>query len=188
MSTGTGVSVIVDLFEKTITYTVNVLFQLGYRIEGGRGLSGGGYMFRFHTVLERGFTTWLSEGTLLFIRFELYDPKSGQAYEVVQVNLTYLEDPIERVVKVPIEQLESLMKKLSKLPSDAKFNVIVKTAPGASEVPGWSRSAFKELMGGISEEIEVGDEDHGFGHVKGKVVYTISNWEKQQNQLNEVDR
>jgi hypothetical protein len=122
----------------------------------------------------------VAEQTLLFVRFELYDPKSNKAYEVVQVDLTYLADPIEKVVRPPIEQLEGLMRSLKKLPSDAKFNVIVKTAPGASDVPGWSRAAFKELIGGVSEEIEVGDEEHGFGHVTGKVVYTISNWSKEQ--------
>jgi hypothetical protein len=50
MSTGTSVTVSVNILEKAITYTVNVLFQLGYRIEGGRGLSGGGYMSRLHDV------------------------------------------------------------------------------------------------------------------------------------------
>ena len=189
MSTGTSVKVTVNLLEKAITYTVNVLFQLGHRIEGGRGLSGGGYMSRSHSHLERGFTTWVSEQTLLFVRFELYSSQSNKAYEYVQVNLTYLADPIERVVRAPIEQLEGIMKKLRKLPSDAKFNVIVKTAPGASEVPGWSRAEFKPLIGPVAEEIEVGDEEHGFGHITGKVVYTISNWsEDQQDQHNEVIR
>ena len=180
MSTGTSVTVGVNLLEKAITYTVNVLFQLGYRLEGGRGLSGGGYMSRLHDVLERGFTTWVAEQKLLFVRFELYSSQSNKAYEYVQVDLTYLADPIERVVKAPVEQLEGIMKKLKTLPSDAKFNVIVKTAPGASDVPGWSRAEFKELIGGVAEEIVVGDEEHGFGHVTGKVVYTISNWSNEQ--------
>jgi hypothetical protein len=35
MSTGTGVQVVVDLFEKTINFTVNILLQLAYRVEGG---------------------------------------------------------------------------------------------------------------------------------------------------------
>jgi hypothetical protein len=44
-------------------------------------------------------------------------------------------------------------------------------------------------MGGVSEEIEVGDEEHGFGHVMGRVVYTLSNWGgKQQDQNNGVNK
>ena len=77
-------------------------------------------------------------------------------------------------------------KPLKKLPKDAKFSIIVKNAPGASEVPGWVPSKFKSHIGGVSQEIEVGDEDHGFGHIKGRVVYRISNWEKQLDQPNEV--
>jgi hypothetical protein len=188
MSTGTGVQVIVDLLEKTVNYTVNILFQLAYRIEGGRGLSGAGYMSRLHEVIERGFRAWISEQKLLFVRFQLYDPTSNKAYEIAQVNLTYTADPTEKAVKPPIEQLEAVMKELNKLPPDAKFSVIVQNAPGASEVPGWQPSEFKELMGGVAEEIEVGDEEHGFGHVAGRVVYTISNWgEKQHDQHNGVN-
>jgi hypothetical protein len=189
MSTGVGVQVMVDLLEKTVTYNVNILLQLAYRIEGGRGLSGAGYMSRLHETIERGFRTWISEQKLLMVRFELYNPASNEAYEVAQVDLTYTAEPTEKVVKPPIEQLETLMKKLTKLPADATFNVIVRNAPGASEVPGWTPSAFKELMGGVSEEIEVGNEEHGFGHVWGKVVYLISNGaRKQQDQHNGVNK
>jgi hypothetical protein len=64
MSTGTGVQVMVDLLEKTVNYTVNILLQLAYRIEGGRGLSDAGYMSRLHETIERGFRTWVSEQKL----------------------------------------------------------------------------------------------------------------------------
>jgi hypothetical protein len=176
MSTGAGVQVKVDLLEKAVNYTVNILLQLAYRVEGGRGLSGAGYMSRLHEIIERGFRTWVSEQKLIFVRFEIYDPTSNQAYEVIQANLTYIDDPREKAVKPPIDQLEKLMKRLKKLPSDAKFGVIVQNAPSASDVPGWQPSAFKELIGGLSEEIEVGDEEHGFGHVLGKIIYRIGNW------------
>src|SRR5688500_13705775 len=80
MSTGTGVQVMVDLLEKTVNYTVNILLQLAYRVEGGRGLSGAGYMSQLHETIERGFRTWVSEQKLLFVRFQLYDPTSNEAY------------------------------------------------------------------------------------------------------------
>ena len=188
MSTGTGVQVVVNLFEKTINFTVNILLQLAYRVEGGRGLSTEGYMSNRHESIERGFRTWVTEQKLLFVRFQIYDPKSNEAYEIVQVDLKYLDDPIEKVVKPPVDPLEALMKQLKKLPSDAKFSVIVRNEEGASEVPGWSPAKFKDLIGGVSKEIVVGDEEHGFGHVTGRVVYTISNWEKQLDQHNEVNR
>jgi hypothetical protein len=43
---------------------------------------------------------------------------------------------------------------------------------------------LRDLKGGVAEEIEVGEE-YGFGHMKGKVVYTIGNWDgHQQDQHN----
>ncbi len=183
MSTGTALKVTVNLLEKAVNYTVNILMQLGYRIESGRGLSGAGYMSGEHEVIERGFRTWITEQKLLRVRFQIYDPKTDKAYEVVEANLTYTADSREKVVKPPIEQLEAAMKKLQKLPSDAKFGVIVQCAPGYSEVPGWTTGEFKELMGGLSEEIEVGTEAHGFGPIWGRIIYRIGNWGgKQQDQ------
>jgi hypothetical protein len=183
MTTGAGVKVVVDLLQKEITYTVNILLQMAYRIESGRGLSGEGYMSRTHEIIERGFRTWVTEQKLQSVHFEIYDPQSDKAYEVGNVYLTYIADPVEQVVKPPIEQLESLFTKLKKLPPGAQFRVVVHNAPGYSEVPGWYLTTLKDLMGGVAEEIEVGDEKHGFGRMWGKVVYTIGNWGgKQQDQ------
>ena len=115
------------------------------------------------------------------VTYELFDPQLDAAYEHGKVSLTYTADPNEKVVKPPIEQLESLFQKLEKLPSGAKFRVVVHTAPGASDVPGWQPTQLRELKGGVAQAIEVGDEEYGFGRIKGKVVYTIGNWSGQQH-------
>jgi hypothetical protein len=135
-------------------------------------------MSRTHQIIENGFRAWLAEEKLLDVRFEIFDPHSDKAYEVCVVALEYVADPNEDdanvVKKPPIEQLEALCTRLPQLPEDAKFRVMVHTAPGASEVEGWYPTVGKELMGGVKEDIEVGG-GHGFAHIKGKTRYLISN-------------
>jgi hypothetical protein len=167
-----------NLVEKSVTYMANTLLQMGYRIEHGR-VPGSRYMSRTHQIILIGFTTWLAEEKLLDITFEIYDPQSDKAYEVGVVEMEYLADPNEEnVVKPPIEQLEALFTRLQKLPDGAQFRVVVNTAPGASEVEGWYPTTLKELMGGVKEDIDVGDS-HGFGPIKGKTRYRISNWDEK---------
>jgi hypothetical protein len=171
----------VNLLEKAVTFMANILLQMGYRISHWR-VPGSRYMSRTHQILEDGFRTWLTEGTLLDVNFEIYDPLTDKAYEVGVVELEYLADPNEDeenvVKKPPIDQLEGLFTRLQTLPEGAKFRVVVNTAPGASEVEGWYPTVLKEFMGGVKEDIEVGD-GHGFGHIKGKTRYLISNWGEQ---------
>jgi hypothetical protein len=176
MST-TMIKLEVNILQKSFTYMTNTLLQIGYRIEHGRGLTGG-YMTRLHEVIERGFRTWLTEEKLQIVHFEIFDRSSDKAYEVGKVSLEYTADPTEEdlvVKKPPLEELETLFKRLRQLPPGAQFRVVATTAPGASKVEGWEPTRLRELLGGVSEEIEIGD-GHGFGNVRGRTRYLIGNY------------
>jgi hypothetical protein len=165
-----------------VIYMANSLLQIGYRIEHGRGLSGDGYISRHHEILERGFRTWLAEQKLLSVHVEIFDPESDLAYEVGKVLLEYSTNPREEAVKPPIEQLEEILARLESLPPGAKLRVVAMRAAGASIVPGWQPATLKALIGGVSEELDVGDGPHGFGHIVGKIRYVIGKWGKPKEE------
>jgi hypothetical protein len=167
--------------QKEINYMVNILLQMMYRIEYGRGLSKAGYMARTHEIIERGLRTWLTEQKLQTVFIEIYDPTADKSYERGEVTITYTADPTEKVVKPPVEKLEKLFKKLKKLPPGAQFRIVVNNAPGYSEVPGWYSTTLKDFMGGVAEEIEVDDEAHGYGRLWGRLVLKIGNWDGNQH-------
>jgi hypothetical protein len=180
MSTTTIVKVGVNLFEKAMVYMVNCLMQIGFRIEHGR-VQGGHYMTDLMEIIERGLRVWLTEQKLLKVIFELSPPASEEAYERCTVEISYITDPTEEVLKPPIEQLEDLMSRLAKLPADAQFGLLVTLAPGYTEVPGWGPpTTLKELMGGVKEEYAVGTDGYGYGPIKGTIVYTVANWQAGQ--------
>ena len=161
----------------TAVYMTNSLIQIGFRIEAGRGLSG--YMTENQAVIERGLQTWVGEQKLLSLHFELFDPTGDKAYEVFTVEINYLTDPHEEVVKPPIEQLEDVLKKLRQLPPGARFRVVAMRAPGFTPVDGWYPTNLRELKGGVAEQVEVGDKDFGYGLAMGKITYTRGNWDGQ---------
>jgi len=124
--------------------------------------------------IERGIQTWLGEQKLLSAHYEIYDPETDKAYERCQIDLTYIIDAREEVVKPPIEELDALLRKLPKLPPGAKLRIVVTKAPGASEVEGWYPTTLRPFVGGSTEDITVGDNAHGFGHIWGRVVYKVA--------------
>jgi hypothetical protein len=164
----------------------NCLIQIGFRIENGRGL--GGYMCQNLECIERGFKTWLGEQKLLSAHYEIYDPSTDKAYERCQIDLHYITDANEQVVKPPIEQLETLLKTLDRLPPGAQLRVVAMRAPGASIVEGWYPTELKPFFGGSSEDIHVGDTDHGFGHIWGRICYRVGKWRgHQQNETQGIN-
>src|SRR5437773_629163 len=87
MTTTTKLKIGVELLEKSTIYTSNIVTQIGYRIENGRGLRG--YMQANQEWIERGIQTWLGEQKLLSAHYEIYDPETDKAYERCQIDLTY---------------------------------------------------------------------------------------------------
>ena len=172
MTTTTTLKIGVNLLEKSTIYTTNCITQIGYRIENGRGL--GGYVREHQAWMEKGVGTWLGEQKLLSAHYEIYDPATDKAYERCQIDLSYITDAREQVGKPPIEQLDTLLKKLPKLPPGAKIRFVVDKAPGASHVDGWYPTELKPFIGGSSQDIAVGDREHGFGHIWSKMVYKVS--------------
>jgi len=182
MTTTTKLNINVDLFQKSTIYTSNGITQIGYRIENGRGLQG--YMVRNQEWIERGIQTWLGEQKLLSAHYEIYDPATDKAYERCQIDVRYINDAIEKAENPPIEELDRLLRKLPKLPPGAKLRIVVFKAPNSSEVEGWYSTTLKPFDGGESEDITVGDAEHGFGHIWSRIVYKVA---KKQYETQAID-
>jgi hypothetical protein len=175
MSTTTTVRIGVDLLTQSAVFAVNCIVPMGFRVEAAR-VKGGRFMVDYAEEIERALRIWAREMKLEKVTFELYSPQTDTAYEDCVVELSYDADPNRGVVKPPLEQLDEVMGKLEKLPSDAQFRLVVTVAPGATEVPGWEPTALRDLAGGLKEEHKIGTDAHGFGQITGRIVYRESNW------------
>jgi hypothetical protein len=176
MGTTATVKLGVDLLSQATVYAVNCVLQLAFRVEHHR-VSGGRYMIENADEIEKALRIWLREMTLEKVTLELYSPLTETAYEECVVTLSYEADPQKtEVTRPPVAQLEELLSKLEKLPSDAAFRFVVTVAPGATEVEGWCPTALRPLAGGVKAEHQVGSGPYGYGQIGGTIVYRESNW------------
>jgi hypothetical protein len=176
-TTTTSVKMKVNLFERAAVYQVNSLLQLLFRTEHFR-IQGGHFMTDYLEIIERGLKTWLTEQTLERVYCEIYSPHKGTAYERLEAVIDYVDNPTEEVVKAPVGELEELMGKLAKLPADATLRVLVSVKEGHTVVEGWGfPDRLKDFEGGVKEEHQIGKEEgHGYGPVKSRMTYYVSNW------------
>jgi hypothetical protein len=61
--------------------------------------------------------------------------------------------------------------------------VVIK-APGASHVDGWYPTELKPFIGGSCQDIEVGDSEHGFGHIWSRMVYKVGKNKNETHAFN----
>jgi hypothetical protein len=165
------VEVSVNVMEKSVTYMANTVFQLGYRIAKGRGLSPE-YITRSRDILERGFFTWLAEQTLLSLHFEIISPEGAKALERWDVSFAYSASPNLEVRKPPVDEVERVCAKLRSLPPGTYYRVLVTTKPGASKVEGWNDASFLPFTQAKEQDLS----GWGYGHIGAKLMYREGTW------------
>jgi hypothetical protein len=178
MGTTTSLKVGLDLLTQSAVFASNNVIAMGFRVEHHR-VSGGRYMIDNADEIEPAIKTWLREMKLERVTYELYSRETNTAYEDCIIELDYLADPQLEVTRPPLAQLEELLAKLEKLPSDAQFRMVVDLSPGATEIPGWVHTQLRDLAGGLKAEHQIGEGPYGYGKIGGRIIYTEANWKAQ---------
>ncbi|HXE74702.1 MAG TPA: hypothetical protein VNN18_03555 [Candidatus Xenobia bacterium] len=160
------VSVDVDILQRSVTYTVNTVFQTMFKVVGGRGLPSD-YLIERRKVIEDGLFTWLTEQALFSLHVEVFKRGENKCIERWDFEFVYRAEPDEKVGRPPLEELEQFMSKLKSLPAGAQYGLLANLKAGYTEVPGWSP---RELM-----ELEATDEQRlnawGYGNIGTTLIY-----------------
>jgi hypothetical protein len=151
--------VIINTMTKTSNFVVNSVFLTLFRIANGRDLSPT-YLSERRQVIEEGIFTWISEQTLETLILEVYLMGTDQGLERYEFKFHYVADPDMEVRHTPIKQIETFLSTLKQLPSEATYQVLVTLKTGATQIPGWPPSKFKQIN--IKREENLGN--FGFGH------------------------
>jgi hypothetical protein len=159
-------NVTVNTIERSVTYTVNTVFQLVFRIANARGLKPD-YVLRNREIIENGLFTWTSEQSLQEIFLEVYLPGDREAIERWDFQIHYQASASNEVTPPALEQLAQFCSKLEKLPARAEYCVVVQTSPGATDVPGWHPTKLRELHDNASTKLE----GWGYGNVRVGFTY-----------------
>lgn len=158
--------VAVNVTERSVTYIANTVFQMLFRIANGRGLSPR-YITENREVIENGLFTWLAEQSLQRACLEVYLPRARHALEQWEFEFSYVSDSVAGAEQPPIAELAELCARLKALPRRARYRVVVQTAPGATEVPGWEPTNLRSVGGSQSHELQA----WGYGNIFAKVTF-----------------
>jgi hypothetical protein len=134
----------VNVTERSVTYMTNAVFQLFFRILRSRGL-GPEYLLSNREVIDSGLFTWLSEQTLLKAFLEVYMPGRDEALERWDFTFDYSSRVRGDPAPPPVAEVEALCARIASLPRRAAYRVVVRTAPGATRVPGWAPTRLRLL-------------------------------------------
>ena len=117
--------------------------------------------------LEEVVYTWLHEGTLRGVLFEVSQPGNTNALEDWDVSITYRDTPDSEVKRAPTVELKRFCETLKSLPPGARYNIIMRLAPGAKEIAGWVPATKKHL----TPTVEKSFGSFGYGTLEGKLDY-----------------
>lgn len=156
----------VNTVQKSVTYIANTMFQVFIRITSERHL-GPGYITQNREIIENGLFVWLAEQTLEWACLEVFCPGIDQALERWDFQFSYVHTVQTELDRPPINGMTELCQKLRSLPTHAKYRIVVTTARGATEVPGWSPTKLRDLDESESQELEA----WGYGNVSVKLTY-----------------
>lgn len=162
----TDLAVTVNVIETTFTFILNCVMQTVLLIARDRGLSLD-YLRNKWDVIEKGLRTWLVEQTLECVCLEIYMPGADDAIERFDQEITYSASPSSETRIPDREVLSEFCHKLGALPTGATYRVIVKLAPGASQVDGWSPTHFRHMLDSEGTPIMT----YAYGQASGSVVY-----------------
>jgi hypothetical protein len=143
--------IVVDTTQVTATYVMNTVLQAFLRICSSRRL-GPNYINENREILENGLFAWIVEQTLKTAYLEVFIDRQKEAMERWDFTFTYENRPEKPSCKPPIQELNALCTRLKVLPAGTKYRVVVQTAPGAIQVPGWEPTKLRELTDSSSCE------------------------------------
>lgn len=166
------VDVSVNVMQKSVTFMVNTLFNLMFRITNARGLRPD-YITANREIIENGFFIWLSEQTLESLHLEIISPDSSRALERWDVSFDYSAEPDPEVRKLPVEEIAAIRNRLRSLPRGTYYRIVVHTKPEASKVEGWHPTMMKPFAMAREEAFP----EWGYGHIGGKLFYREGKWD-----------
>ena len=106
--------------------------------------------------------TWLGTGDLIAAKLDIYDPKTNGLLIQWSIEIVYSWTG-EGTFWTDTEQLRYAIRKAGVAPSQARYELRLKTKPGRPDVPGWGRVAERSTDGLVRQSLGTTIEHYGLG-------------------------
>lgn len=131
----------VNVAARSVTYVAKEVYRVFDQIVRRRGVSSRYLVERCETILK-GLTVWLATRDLKSATLEVWDSRTDRLIERYDLGISYDWSGPERYET----NLEALAAHLGSgdIPSTAECRVVVDLESKAPDVPGWSKTLFRD--------------------------------------------
>jgi hypothetical protein len=104
-------------------------------------------------VHSTGVRTWLESGDLESVTLEIYDPRTNDLVTRWDVDIVYGWGTGDGSFWTDTDQLRYALRKAGVVPSEAKYELVLRTKQNRPDVPGWSRGHFRSTAGFVKQSL-----------------------------------
>lgn len=115
-------------------------------------------------VLHAGIKRWIESGDLEHVTVEIYHPTSDELIYRWDINMVYTWSAGgDGNFWTDTDQLRYAILKKGLFPSQANYEVKVRTKPGRPDVAGWSSTSYRSTDGMVRQSLGTTVEHNGLG-------------------------
>jgi hypothetical protein len=109
----------------------------------------------------RAVNGWLQSGDLECVKLDIFHPRTGELIFQWNIEISYSWTGGDGSFWTDTEQLKYAIRKAGLVPSEAKYDLRLKTKPGRHDITGWSTTAARSTEGMVRQSLGTTVEHSG---------------------------
>tara|TARA_R110002072_G_scaffold91255_9_gene203561 strand:- start:487 stop:984 length:498 start_codon:yes stop_codon:yes gene_type:complete len=154
-------TVAVNTYTHSVTYVADNILKSFKDIIRMSGLNPGTLVADWQTNM-RALKTWLDTGDLEKVVLEVFNPSTGALIVRWDIDIVYGWSG-DGGFWTDTEQLKYHIRKAGLAPSDATYDILLKTKPGRPDVAGWGLGSFRSTDGFVRNSLGSTIDHNGLG-------------------------
>lgn len=164
-------SVAVNTYTHSVTYLADNILKSFKDVIRLSGLDPSRLVADWETNM-RALKTWLGTGDLERVVLEVFNPRTGALIVRWDIDVVYNWSSGDGSFWTDTEQLKYHIRKAGMAPSDASYDILIKTKPGRPDVAGWGTGTYRSTEGFVRHSLGSTIEHYGLG---GSAAYWRKN-------------
>ncbi len=156
----TAVAVSVYSYTHSVTYVADNILKSLKDIIRLSGLDPAAFVQDWDLHM-RGVNGWLQSGDLECVKLDIFHPRTGEMIFQWNIEISYSWTGGDGSFWTDTEQLKYAIRKAGLVPSEAKYDLRLKTKPGRHDITGWGTAAARSTEGMVRQSLGTTVEHSG---------------------------
>jgi hypothetical protein len=156
----TAVAVSVYSYTHSVTYVADNILKSLKDIIRLSGLDPAAFVQDWDLHM-RGVNGWLQSGDLECVKLDIFHPRTAELIFQWNIEISYSWTGGDGSFWTDTEQLKYAIRKAGLVPSEAKYDLRLKTNPGRHDIAGWNTAAARSTEGMVRQSLGTTVEHSG---------------------------